>query len=59
MRQQVPSCVSTENLDEALERMRELDLPLMPVVDEGKLVGLVTPENTVEFILIRRALEKR
>jgi Zn-dependent protease/predicted transcriptional regulator len=59
MRQQVPSCVSTENLDEVHERMKELDLPLMPVVDGGKLVGLVTPENTVEFILIRKALERR
>jgi Zn-dependent protease/predicted transcriptional regulator len=59
MRQEVPSCVSTENLEEALERMKQHELPLMPVVDEGKLVGLVTPENTVEFILIRRALEKR
>ncbi|HWB04616.1 MAG TPA: site-2 protease family protein [Verrucomicrobiales bacterium] len=59
MRQEVPSCVSTENLDHVLERMREQDLPLMPVVESGKLMGLVTPENTVEFILIRRALEKR
>ncbi len=59
MRQEVPSCIPTENLDDALERMKQHELPLMPVLDDGKLVGLVTPENTLEFILIRRALEKR
>ncbi len=59
MRQQVPYCKPQEKLEEVLERMKETGLPLMPVVDDGKLLGLVTHENTVEFILIRRALEKK
>jgi Zn-dependent protease/predicted transcriptional regulator len=59
MRHDVPSCLPSENLEIVLERMRELELPLMPVVEDDRLLGLVTPENTIEFMLIRRALEKR
>lgn len=59
MRQEVPVCSPQEPLEGVLDRMREADLPLMPVVQDGRLVGLVTPENTVEFILIRRALAVR
>jgi Zn-dependent protease/predicted transcriptional regulator len=57
MRQNIPSCGPGENLEEVLDRMREQDLAMMPVVEDDRLLGLVTPENSVEFMLIRRALE--
>jgi Zn-dependent protease/predicted transcriptional regulator len=59
MRQEVPSCAPGDNLEDVLERMRELSLPMMPVMENDRLLGLVTPENTVEFMLIRRALERK
>jgi len=59
MRTEVPSCLASDSLESVLERMRELNLPLMPVVEDDRLLGLVTPENTVEFMLIRRALERK
>jgi len=59
MRQQIPSCAPSDSLEEVLERMRESNLPMMPVMENDHLLGLVTPENTVEFMLIRRALERK
>jgi Zn-dependent protease/predicted transcriptional regulator len=59
MRHPVPSCLPGEKLEDVLERMKMDGLPLLPVVEEGRLLGLVTPENTVEFMAIRRALDRR
>ena len=59
MRQTVPSCLPNDSLEEALTQMRDSGLPLLPVIEDGRLLGLVTPENTVEFIQIRRALERK
>lgn len=59
MRQDVPTCAPSEKLEDVLGRMREQELPLMPVMEDGRLLGLITPENTVEFMLIRRALENK
>ena len=59
MRHPVPACLPHELLEDVLERMRAAGLPLLPVVEHERLLGLVTPENTVEFLHIRRALERR
>jgi predicted transcriptional regulator len=59
MRHSGPSCLPGENLEGVLERMKEAGLPLLPVMEDGRLLGLVTPENTAEFMAIRRALERR
>ncbi len=56
MRHPVPSCQPNENLEDVLDRMRLAGLPLLPVIEDERLLGLVTPENTVEFLQIRRAL---
>lgn len=56
MRQQPAFCDPSEPLRDVLERMKELNQPLIPVMKDGRLAGLVTPENTLEFILFRRAL---
>lgn len=58
MHQNVPVCSPSEALEEVIDRMRQAGLPLLPVMDNGRLIGLVTPENTVEFMLIRRALAR-
>ena len=48
-----------EPLEHALARLRSAgESPLMPVLHEGRLVGLLTPENVSEFVLIRSALRR-
>lgn len=59
MRHPVPSCLPNESLEEVLDRMKGAGLPLLPVEEDGRLLGLVTPENTLEFMKIRRALERK
>ena len=59
MHHPVPHCLPNDDLDAVLARLAGSGLPLMPVVEEGRLLGLVTPENTVEFMAIRRALVRR
>ena len=59
MKHPVPSCLLNESLEDALNRMRDAGLPLLPVIEDDKLLGLVTPENTAEFMLIRRALDRK
>ena len=59
MKHPVPSCLPNESLEDALNRMRDAGLPLLPVIEDDKLLGLVTPENTAEFMLIRRALDRK
>lgn len=59
MRHPVPHCVPDEQLEDAIERMRSAGLPLLPVEEAGRLLGLATAENTVEFMQIRQALQKR
>ena len=43
----------------ALERLRESRLPALPVVDGGRLVGLLTTENINDLLLVRRATRGR
>jgi Zn-dependent protease/predicted transcriptional regulator len=56
MRREVVFCDPGEPLRDVLERMKEAGQPLMPVMRDGRLAGLVTTENSLEFILFRRAL---
>ena len=47
-----------EPLDLALQRMREKGHSSLPVLDRGRLVGLLTVENISDLLLVRNALEK-
>lgn len=47
-----------EPLEHALGRLRAGEAPLLPVLADGRLVGLLTPENVSEFVLIRAALRQ-
>jgi hypothetical protein len=48
----------TESLEVTFQRMREAELPVMPVVDGSELVGLLTLENIGEFLMVRAALQQ-
>ncbi|HSQ57109.1 MAG TPA: site-2 protease family protein [Gemmata sp.] len=48
-----------EMLDPALSRLRESECPVMPVMDDGRLVGLLTTENVGELVMIREAVRAR
>jgi Zn-dependent protease len=57
-----PDCgVVHENdmLHRVFQRMRETDCPIIPVVREGRVIGLVTLENIGELMMIRSALRQR
>lgn len=49
---------ASEPLTEALAQMQEGDCQTAPVVENGRLVGLMTMENIGEFMMIRSALEE-
>lgn len=54
-------CVSvdpSEMLSEAFQRMQEVDCPMLPVVQDGNVVGVVTLENIGEMMMIASALDE-
>jgi Zn-dependent protease/CBS domain-containing protein len=48
-----------ESLESAFQRMRESQTQSLPVVESGRLVGLLTAENIAEFLMLRQALDGR
>ena len=48
-----------EMLDGAFRRMQEEECALVPVVRDGKLVGLLTAENVGELVMVSTSLRKR
>lgn len=48
----------TAMLDEAFNRMREADCSTVPVVRDGRLIGLLTLENVGELMMVASALKK-
>jgi Zn-dependent protease len=60
MRRDVPVLHHRQPLDEAMRTMREGGHPAVGIVDtEGKLVGLVTPENVGELMMVQAARPPR
>jgi stage IV sporulation protein FB len=60
MRTDIPTVPHRRGLDEGLRQMQEKHLPAVGVVDgEGRLVGLLTPENIGELMMIQAALPDR
>ena len=56
MRRDVPVVHHRQPLDEALRTMREGGHPAVGIVDaDGRLVGLVTPENVGELMMVQAA----
>jgi CBS domain-containing protein len=60
MRADIPLIEHRRNLDEALRVMQERRLPAVGVTDgAGRLVGLVTPENIGEMMMVQAARPER
>jgi stage IV sporulation protein FB len=51
----VASVPSTMGFQEALERLRGSGLPALPVVDDERLIGLLTLDNITDLLMVRRA----
>ena len=49
---------AAEMLDSSFQRMRESECATLPVLREGRLVGIVTLENVGEWMMIQSALSK-
>jgi predicted transcriptional regulator len=49
---------TSEPLDQTLERMRQQNCATLAVMDDDKLVGLLTLENIGELIMVRSAAAK-
>ena len=60
MRRDIPSVPQSMLFDRAYALMQECRCPALPVLDAGeKLVGLFTPENVGEMIMVQSALSAR
>jgi Zn-dependent protease/CBS domain-containing protein len=59
MRSEFVSLRANQSLDEALAEVRAEGGLTMTVIEDGRFVGLLTPENVGEFFMIRRALVER
>lgn len=58
MRREAVCCQPTDELDMALQSLRSSQLPLLPVLQDGRLIGLLNSENVLEALMFRRALGK-
>jgi Zn-dependent protease/CBS domain-containing protein len=60
MRTKVPTVHFDASFDEAYQLMESCNCPALPVVDSmGRMVGMITPENVGELIMIRSASPAR
>lgn len=59
MRPEFVTLRADQPLDEALAEARAEGGLTMAVAEDGRFVGLLTPENVGEFVMIRRALAHR
>jgi Zn-dependent protease/predicted transcriptional regulator len=59
MKQAPPPAHPREMLDLAIARLREDDGALLPVAENGRLVGIVTMENVGELVMVAEALRRR
>jgi Zn-dependent protease/CBS domain-containing protein len=60
MRADIPLCHHRQRLEDALRLLQEKRAPAVGVTDgEGRLIGLVTPENVGEMMMIHAARPER
>src|SRR5262249_26822268 len=60
MRRDVPTVTTGTRFEEAFRIMQECNCPAVPVLDSMKrLVGLLTPENVSELMMVQSALPRR
>lgn len=58
MRTDIPVVSVLDTLSHAWSVMRSSNLPLLPVMDNGKLAGIITSENLAEFFALQWAGQK-
>lgn len=54
---QAPAVKPTDPANAAMALMLSGQHPLLPVIDNGRVVGVLEPENIGEYMLVRQALE--
>ena len=60
MRRDVPTVTTGTRFEDAFRIMQETDCPAVPVLDRMKrLVGLLTPENVTELMMVQSAMPQR
>jgi Zn-dependent protease/CBS domain-containing protein len=60
MRRDIPTVTTGTRFEEAFRIMQECNCPVVPVLDGMKrLVGLLTPENVSELMMVQSALPRR
>jgi Zn-dependent protease len=60
MRRNIPTVTTGTRFEEAFRIMQEYNCPAVPVLDSMKrLVGLLTPENVTELMMIQSAMPRR
>jgi stage IV sporulation protein FB len=60
MRRDIPTVTTGTRFEEAFRIMQECNCPAVPVLDGMKrLVGLLTPENVSELMMVQAALPRR
>jgi Zn-dependent protease/predicted transcriptional regulator len=57
MRTDVPPIAPSDPLENVFRQMQDKGVATLPVVDEGRLVGIMTQENVSEWILVRMSLD--
>jgi Zn-dependent protease/CBS domain-containing protein len=57
MKANLPEVDSYEMVEVVLQRIQETDVPALPVTHDGRLVGIVTAENIMEYLMIRSAIQ--
>lgn len=60
MRRDIPTVTTGTHFEEAFRIMQECNCPMVPVLDGMKrLVGLLTPENVTELMMVHSAMPRR
>src|SRR5205807_4821310 len=60
MRRNIPTVTTGTRFEEAFRIMQECNCPAVPVLDSMKrLVGLLTPENVTELMMVHSAMPRR
>ena len=59
MRRELPAAESAETLETVFQRLQQCGCQAVQIVQDGRLVGLVTLDNLGEYLLIQATLQKR
>lgn len=59
MQREFETAEPNEMLEAALNRLSAAPTRVMPVIDDGKLAGLITLENLGEYLVIQNALQRK